>query len=73
MFWMLPPDLQQRLEDIQRTTKRLQIELGITPLTLEQRVELANQRQQEKQRRQAELEKINRQLGPRRPPPKWKV
>lgn len=70
---MLPPDLQQRLEDIQNTTKRLQKELGITPLTLEQRAELSKQRRDEQQRRQAELEKINKQLGPRRPPPKWKV
>lgn len=70
---MLPPDLQQRLEDIQNTTKRLQLELGIQPLTVEQRAQRLEQKKLEDKKNKEQLEQFNKQLGVRRPPPKWKV
>lgn len=67
--WSLPPDLQQRYEEILAEIRRLQDELGVEPQTLEQRHQAHLQKQAEETRKQEELKK----LGQRRSPPKWKV
>lgn len=71
--WILPPELQERLENIQNTTRYLQKQLCINPMTLEERADQIKQRREEQHRKQLELEKIKNQIGSRRPPPKWKI
>lgn len=62
-LWALTPELQKRYNEIVAHTRRLQAELGITPMTLEQRLEQGRQRkiqreleEQERLRRQREAE-----------------
>lgn len=71
--WELPPDLQQKFDEVQAHTRRLQIELGVEPKTIEQRHQDYLKRQAEEQRRQEELKKLEQRIGKHRPPPKWKV
>jgi hypothetical protein len=71
--WDLPPDLQQKFDEVQAHIRRLQIEMGVEPKTIEQRHQDYLQRQAEEQRRQEELKKLEQRIGKHRPPPKWKV
>lgn len=64
--WKLPPDLQEKFDKIQAHTRQLQKELGITPMTLEERYQAYLKRKQQEE----ELKKI---LVKHRPPPKWKI
>lgn len=64
--WKLPPDLQEKFGKIQAHTRQLQKELGITPMTLEERYQAYLKRKQQEE----ELKKI---LVKHRPPPKWKI
>lgn len=64
--WDLPPDLQKKFEDIQAHTRRLQRELGVTPMTLEERVAAYAERKKQEEQLKAIIAK-------HRPPPKWRV
>lgn len=64
--WSFPPDIQAQYDRVVANTRRLQIELGIKPMTIEER-------HQEYLKRQQEIEAFKKVLATRRPPPKWKV
>lgn len=66
MDWELSPENRALLERVTAQIQRLQKELGIQPMTLEER-------SQAYQRRQEELKKLAQIASQRRPPPKWKV
>ena len=68
--WSLPPDLQKLYNDIVARNQRLQKELGIKPMTLEERAKEYQRKKAEEASREASLQQL---LGKRRPPPKWKV
>lgn len=72
-LWGDDPELQRRFNEVQETVRRLQIEFGITPRTIEQRHQDYLSRKAEEARRAEELKKLNSQVGLRRPPPKWRV
>lgn len=72
-LWSNDPDIQKRYNEIVAQTRRLQAELGITPMTLEQRAEDYRRRQQEELARQEELKKLEEIIGKKRLPPKWKL
>lgn len=71
--WALTPELQKKFEEVQAHTRRLQAELGIKPMTLDERAAAYEQRRQEQHRQQEELKKLQEQISKHRPPPKWKV
>lgn len=71
--WALTPELQKRFEEIQAHTRRLQKELGITPMTLEERCQAYEQRKEEEKRKEEELIKLQNQIKLHRPLPKWKL
>lgn len=75
--WSFPPDLQAQYDRVLAQTRRLQQELGIKPMTLEERHQayLAKQAEERRQEelRQEELKKMQERMGKMRPPPKWKV
>ena len=71
--WELPPDLQQKFDEVQAQTRRLQLELGVESKTIEQRHQDYLQRRAEEQRRQEELKILQQRIGQHRPLPKWKV
>lgn len=75
--WSLPPDLQEKYNQVVAKTRELQIELGIRPVTLEERHQVFLEKQAEEhrkeQQRQEELRQIQERIGKMRPPPKWKV
>ena len=75
--WTLPPDLQEKYDQIVATTRRLQIELGIKPMTLEERhqeyLKKQNEKRKQEELRQEELRKLQERIGKHRPLPKWKV
>ena len=64
--WSLTPELQKKFEEVQAHTRRLQAELGITPMTLEERAAAYAKRKEEEIKAQSIIGKM-------RPPPKWKV
>lgn len=71
--WSLPPELQAKYDFVVAETRRLQSEMGVKPMTLEQRHQDYLHRRAEEQRRQEELKKLEQSIGKHRPPPKWKV
>jgi len=75
--WSLPPDLQEKYDRVVANTRRLQIALGVKPMTLEERYQEYLKKQAEKQKqedlRQEELRQLQERIGKMRPPPKWKV
>jgi hypothetical protein len=73
MDWSFPPDLQIQYERVLAQTRRLQAELGITPMTLEERAAAYEKRRMEEQRKQQELAELQQRLIKNRPLPKWKV
>lgn len=64
--WELPPDLQEKYEKVLAHTRQLQQQLGIKPMTLEER----HRAYLEKKSQEEELKKI---ISRHRPLPKWKV
>jgi len=72
-LWSLTPELQKRFEEIQAQTRMLQEQLGITPMTLDERAVAYTKRKEDERKRQEELAKLTQITGQRRPPPKWKV
>lgn len=64
--WDLTPDLQEKYDSVVARTRKLQLELGIKPMTLEERY----QAYLERKHREEELKKI---IGKHRPLPKWKI
>ena len=64
--WSFPPELQAQYDRVLAQTRRLQAELGIKPMTIEERAAAYEKRKRE----EAALKTT---LGVRRPPPKWKV
>ena len=73
MDWSFPPELQAQYDRVVAQTRRLQLELGVEPKTMEQRYQDYLQRQAGEQRRQEELKKLEQVIGKHRPPPRWKV
>ncbi len=73
MDWSFPPDLQIQYERVLAQTRRLQAELGITPMTLEERAAAYDKRRMEEQRKQQELAELQQRLIKNTPLPKWKV
>lgn len=71
--WSFPPELQQKYDEIVARTRRLQQELGITPMTLEERAMAGEKKRHEAEKRQKEIEEMQRIINSRRPLPKWKV
>ena len=71
--WSLPPELQKKYNEVVALTRKLQIELGIEPKTIEQRYQDYLVRQEEKEKQRQELEKLKTLVQNRRPPPRWKV
>lgn len=74
MLWADNPELQQRYERVSSETRRLQQELGIEPLTLEQRhqryldrIQREERAEQERQRQLEELKKLKAQMPTMRP------
>ncbi len=64
--WTLTPELQKKYDEVVAHTRRLQKEMGIEPMTLEQRA--AHYRKQRE-----EQDKAKEILSKLRPPPKWKI
>lgn len=64
--WKLPADLQGKYEEVLATNSRLQKELGIVPMSIEQR----HQAYLDRKKSEADLKKA---IGQRRPLPRWKV
>lgn len=71
--WKFPPELQAQYDRVVAQTRRLQAEMGIKSMTLEERYQAYLERQAEEQRKQEELKKLQQLVGKHRPPPKWKV
>ena len=71
--WSFTPELQAQYDRVVAQTRRLQAEMGIKPMTLEERAAAYQKRQEEEQRRQDELKLLQERMGRMRPPPKWKV
>ena len=72
-LWGDDPELQRRFNEVQETVRRLQIEFGITPRTIEQRYQDYLSRKAEEARKAEELKKLEQTIGRHRPVPKWKV
>lgn len=64
--WSLPPELQAKYDLVVAETRRLQVEMGVKSMTLQERAESYQKRKDEETR-------LKSVLGTRRPPPKWKV
>lgn len=71
--WSLPPDLQQKYNEVTDNIRKLQSELGITPQTIEERAQYYRQKREEERRKAEELSKLQKITGQRRPPPRWKA
>jgi hypothetical protein len=73
--WSLPPDIQAQYDRVLEQNRRLQKELGIKPMTIEDRHQAYLKRQADpvEQQRREELRQIQERVGKMRPPPKWKV
>lgn len=71
--WSLPPDLQQKYNQVAENIQRLQKELGVEPRTIEQRHQDYQRNRVEKEKQKKELEELKRLVQNRRPPPRWKV
>lgn len=67
--WSLPPDLQAYYDRVTADIRRLQAELGIEPMTLEERHQAYIKRKEQ----EARLEQLKQAALKRRPLPKWKV
>ncbi len=72
-YWALTPELQKKFDEVVARTRRLQAELGVQPMTLEERAAAYEKKREEIARRQQELEEIQQRIAKQRPPPKWKI
>jgi len=66
MNWDLNAENQKKFNEVVAEIRRLQAEMGVKPMTLEERAA-------EYQKKKAEQARLTAQLGNKRPPPKWKV
>ena len=64
--WALTPELQKKYDEVVAHTRRLQAEMGITPMTLEERAAAYAKKKEEEAKAKAMIVKM-------RPPPKWKI
>ncbi len=71
--WSFPPDLQAQYDRVRAQTRKLQVEFGIKPMTLEERAQAYENRKKEIDRRQQEIKELEQRISRSRPPPKWKV
>ena len=71
--WSFPPDIQEKYDRVLKQIRYLQKELGVEPRTLEQRYQDYLARLEQEQKRKQEFERLQLNIGSRRPPPKWKV
>ena len=65
-YWALTPELQKKYEEVVAHTRRLQKEMGITPMTLEERAAAYAKKKEDEAKAKAMVVKM-------RPPPKWKI
>jgi len=65
-YWALTPELQKKFDEVVAHTRQLQAEMGITPMTLEERAIAYAKRKEEEAQAKAMVGKL-------RPPPKWKI
>lgn len=66
MAWELNPENQKKFDEVAAEIRRLQTEMGINPMTIDERA--AEYRKEKEQR-----SRLESHLGVRRPAPKWKV
>lgn len=66
MDWNLSPANQKKYDEVAANIRRLQAELDIKPMSLDERAA-------EHERKKAEQAKLQALIGKKRPPPKWKV
>jgi len=71
--WSLSADLQTKYNDILERNRKLQLELGIVPRTLEQRAQDYEKKKLEREQAAQELARLKALTANRRPPPRWKV
>lgn len=71
--WSFPPDIQAQYDRVLAQTRRLQVELGITPMTLAERAAAYEKKKVEAARKEKELRELEQRISRSRPPPKWKV
>lgn len=71
--WSFPPDLQAQYDRVLAQTRRLQAELGVQPMTIEERAESYRKKKLEQAQKQQELEELQKRIGRTRPMPTWKV
>lgn len=73
MDWSFSPEVQAQYDRVTQRIRELQKELGITPLTIEQRHQKYILKKQQEEQKQKELQELNKMLGQRRPKPNWKI
>ncbi len=66
MDWGLDPENQKKYDEVTANIRRLQAEMGITPMTIAERAA-------DLQKKKAAQALISAQLGMVRPKPKWKI
>lgn len=71
--WSFTPEVQALYDRVVENTRRLQKELGIKPMTLEERARAYQASKAERDRKEQELKEIQERLARRRPMPNWKV
>ncbi len=71
--WNLTPENQALYERVVAQTRRIQKELGIEPMTLEERARSYERKRAEIERRQQEVRELEQRISRSRPPPKWKI
>lgn len=64
--WSLTPELQKKYDEVVAHTRRLQKEMGIEPMTLEQRAAHYRKKREEQDKSKEIFSKL-------RPTPKWKI
>lgn len=71
--WSFPPDIQAQYDRVLAQTRKLQKELGITPMTLEQRAQAYHKRKAQEEQYRKQLEEYQSLIGQKRPLVKWKI
>ncbi len=71
--WSLTPELQKKYDEVVAHTRRLQAELGITPMTLDERLAAYEKRKAEEARKAKELAELQQRIGQHKPLPKWRI
>jgi outer membrane murein-binding lipoprotein Lpp len=66
MDWELNAENQKKYDEVTAEVRRLQAEMGIAPMTIEERAA-------DYQRRKEEQARLTARIGNLRPAPKWKI